>query len=85
MTVARLVRLLVDTEDDGKIQFPALKAVANMLTTDTALIVDKALEQKVLENLLKLAYSKPWCTTSQSLEEICYCFSSIACGEERQI
>ena len=83
MTVAILVHLLVDP--DREVQFPALKAVANMLTTETTEIVDKALDQHLLDNLLQMALQEPWCKLSQSLQEICFCFNNVACGTELQI
>ena len=53
VTVSGLIRLL--KASDYNVQFPALKAVANMLTSETNLIIDKALFERVLDRLLDMA------------------------------
>ena len=53
LTIAHLVHLLKDP--DPEVQYPALKAVANMLTTETDSIIDHALGQKVIDNLMAMA------------------------------
>ena len=57
MTISCLVRSIESA--DQNVQFPALKAVANMLTTEGSeksyLVVDRALFERVLDRLLKMA------------------------------
>ena len=52
-TISNLVRCLKAA--DQNIQFPALKAVASMLSTETVLVVDRALFERVLDRLLAMA------------------------------
>ena len=51
------VSLLVQQLDDSAaiVQYPALKAVANMSSTETEHIIDEAFNQRVLERLLRMA------------------------------
>ena len=79
-TIACLVKALQD--DNQSIYKPGLKAVANLLTVDNAQIVDIALSSKLLNNLLSLAQRPPIMHESDSLQEICYCFSNIACTSD---
>ena len=52
-TVSNLIKLLGSY--DVIVQYTTLKAVANMLTTESEIVVDRALFENVLEKLLILA------------------------------
>ena len=81
MTVTLLVHQLDDF--DVLVQYPALKAVANMSSTETEHIIDEAFNQKVLERLLRMAMMPQWSNNSVPLQEICYTLANFACGSER--
>ena len=78
VTIALLIKALLDPNDS--IQAPALKAVANLLTVDNENIVDIAISQKLIDNLFTLSQQPNISNHSDSLQEICYSLSNIACG-----
>ena len=60
---------------------PALKATANLLMCEEpAMIVDRALYEGAVENLIALAKSEEFNRVSVVLCEICFALSNIAAG-----
>ena len=80
-TVSNLVRLL--EAPDIIVQYTALKAVANLLTIDSEIVIDRALFENVIDKLLALAEEQP--RDTNFITEICFSFSNIVLGTEEQI
>ena len=75
-TVSNLIKLLGSY--DVIVQYTSLKAVANMLTTESEIVIDRAIFENVLDKLLILAKEQP--RDTNFITEICFCLSNIASG-----
>ena len=80
-TVSNLVRLL--EAPDIIVQYTALKAISNLLTIDSEIVIDRALFENVIDKLLALAEEQP--RDTNFITEICFSFSNIVLGTEEQI
>ena len=79
--MSNLVKLLGSY--DVIVQYTSLKAVANMLTTESEIVIDRAIFENVLEKLLTLAKEQP--RDSNFITEICFCLSNIVSGTDEHV